>query len=245
MSFLGKRKSNRACAYNNSPFKKPRYFPPKPRVRRTTRSLINYRQNFRTGGFLGIETKFLDSAISGIEIPTTFATAVLDPTANSLCAIAQGDGESNRDGRQVTLKSLHVKGNIKHLGTDGSTVRILIVQDTQTNGAQMNGKDLILDTTDTSARPFGFRNLEKVSRFKVLYDQTFSMNQTPLYNGTTILGSSTRFFKTNITLPAVKVNYKATTASVSSITDNSFHILAVSSDVNDALEYNCRVRFMG
>ena len=59
-------------------------------------------RNVRTGGFLNMELKFYDTANTGININTSTdgSAGEQDPTSkNCLNAVAQGDGEQQRDGR--------------------------------------------------------------------------------------------------------------------------------------------------
>ena len=112
--------------------------------------------NARTAGFLGLEKKFFDTAVAMVALtaPTDAAGGEIDPTAlpgavACLNAMAQGDGEQNRDGKKVVLKSVQVKGFVQKLGGElaagpdsGTKVFVALVLDTQTNGAQLNSEDV-------------------------------------------------------------------------------------------------------
>jgi len=61
---------------------------------------------------------------------------------------AQGDGPSNRDGKEIAMLYLQINGTIalpsKEIQADapnGCSVFVAIVLDTQTNAAQMNSED--------------------------------------------------------------------------------------------------------
>ncbi len=127
----------------------------------------------RTGGYYGRftngELKFLDTVVS--DTPITAAMVI-----QNLTVIAEGNGESQRVGRKVTIKSVHIKGVITLIpATDAANtsdkVFGMLVQDMQTNGAAFTALDLI-DTNVIAS----FRNLANSGRFKVLYKKTFMFN---------------------------------------------------------------------
>lgn len=105
--------------------------------------------------------KFKDTVVSDTPIPTTMVI-------QNLTVIAEGNGESQRVGRKVTIKSVHIKGVMTLIqATDAANttdkVFGMLVQDTQTNGAAFTALDLI--DTDTVV---SFRNLANSQRFKIL-----------------------------------------------------------------------------
>ncbi len=129
----------------------------------------------RTGGYYGRftgmsgELKFLDTVVT--DTPITAAMVI-----QNLTVIAEGNGESQRVGRKVTIKSVHIKGVMTLIpATDAANtsdkVFGMLVQDTQTNGAAFTALDL-LDSNVVAS----FRNLANSSRFKVLYKKTFLFN---------------------------------------------------------------------
>ncbi len=207
-------------------------------------------RNGRTGGFLGIETKFKDSTYPPTAIAVTITGAEADPaTLDSLSAIAQGDGETQRDGRKCTLTSLHMRGQVTLSLTAGSALtasreaRVVVVWDTQTNGAQLNAEDVILAATNVE---HGFRNLQFTKRFKILKDQNWTLN--PLAAAGDGAANDTaavsRDFKWNFPLK-IPVIHNGTTAVVANITDNSLHVIAFASGTGVTLQYESRVRFVG
>ncbi len=208
--------------------------------------------NARTGGFTGIETKFIDYTYGPTAIATAQAGAEADPTtADCISAIAQGDGESNRDGRKAVLKSLHVRGNVTYSPIDDGTtigdsaiVRVIIVQDTQTNAVQENAEDVILPATNVE---HAFRNLQFSKRFRILKDFKFMLNIVAAAAGTATTvdsaGVSRNFaFDRDVNIPVI---HKATTAVVGAITDNSVHVIAFASRAGLLMSYESRVRFVG
>ncbi len=126
----------------------------------------------RTGGYYGRftgvngELKFKDTVVS--DTPITAATVI-----QNLTVIAEGNGESQRVGRKVTIKNIHIKGVMTLIPASDAAntsekVFGYLVQDMQTNGAAFVALDLF--DTDIIA---SFRNLANSGRFKILAKKTF------------------------------------------------------------------------
>lgn len=214
-------------------------------------------RNVRTGGFVGMERKFYDTARAAVALtaPADASGGEVDPgTVNCISAPAQGDGESNRDGRKIHIKSVHIKGNVfvntvpTATDTPGK-VFVAIVQDTQTNGAQLNSEDVYTNpSASTNLATMPFRNLQYSSRFKVLATKVVTADiTTAAYNGTSLVGFPTHktfeIYK-NVDIP---VTFSNTTAGVANVTDNSLHVIAYCQDTTSTpyIQYNARIRFVG
>lgn len=217
--------------------------------------------NPRIGGYLGIEKKFLDSSASyTVASPTDCTGAEADPTTlNCLNGIAQGDGESNRDGKNYIIKGItfdgvvyrnQLAGQANINATVSTFTTVAIVLDTQTNGAQLNSEDVY---TNPSAAANGnsdlLRNLQYSKRFKVLKKWVCVDPMGPMFthNGATYdIGGTAHnisFYADNLD---IKVSCTGTGNTVSSIVDNSLHVVAFTSGVNlVTLRYNARIRFVG
>lgn len=215
--------------------------------------------NARIGGLLGMEKKYIDYEYDGAVVATV-ASSESDPaTALALNAIAQGDGASNRDGRQAVMKSVQVTGMlIREAVATGDVeaqgdqyVRLVLLEDTQTNGAQFNAEDVFVDPTDTDLDPFTFRNLEYAKRFRILKDESFIIPASGSAGDPTAAGTGAAIKKFKWSVPLNRpVNYSGTTAAVASITDYSYHVMAVKAAITGgasdvSLKYVSRVRFVG
>ncbi len=209
--------------------------------------------NARTGGFLGIEKKFIDYTYGPTAIVTTNTSAEADPGSSVDCisAVAQGDGESNRDGRKMVIKNIHLRGNVEFAAIDDAgsiagpaIVRVAVIWDTQTNAGQENSEDVFLAATNVE---HAYRNLQFSKRFRVLMDRSFTLNLTAAAAGTAITvdsGGVARTFTMDKTVN-IPVEHKATTAVVGSVVDNSIHVIAFASRSGVNLSYQSRVRFVG
>ena len=125
--------------------------------------LIMYKAPIKLG-----EIKALDMPYATY---TLNATAVITP----LNLIRAGSSFFNRIGRRIEMKSLHFKGLISPLRTvaAGDYVRVMIVYDSQTNGAPPNISDILQDTDQAGANStnsYSSINLNNRDRFKVLCD---------------------------------------------------------------------------
>lgn len=92
--------------------------------------------------------------------------------------MAAGDTALLRDGNKILNKSVQLRLLYQNLDAAVNTYhRLIVVYDRQPNGANptINGAtDGPLDSTDPSA----LRNVSTVSRFKVLLDRSFEINNT-------------------------------------------------------------------
>jgi len=73
-------------------------------------------KNVRTGGLLGIETKFYDTSRSAAALaaPTDASGGEIDPTGtDALNTVPQGDSASSRDGMKISMKSIQIEGRIQ------------------------------------------------------------------------------------------------------------------------------------
>lgn len=72
-------------------------------------------KNARTGGLLGVETKYFDTSLVGSTVasPTDASGAELDP-ATILClnGVPQGNTATTRDGQKIAMKSVQIEGRI-------------------------------------------------------------------------------------------------------------------------------------
>lgn len=223
------------------------------------------RFNQRSGGYLGIELKFLDTAWTSVAIDqTTDGSGIeLQPTAGCTGAIsvpAQGDGESNRDGRKYTVKSIFFSGQIRWAAEsdqvdvdDWQPAFFALVLDTQANGATVNSEDVFINpsTSALAMLPQPLRNLQFSKRFRVLDHAMIAPGGAySMTDGASTSSISPMVAKT------VKLSWKGnvvcdstgTTANVSAAADNAFHIIAcvgATTPGTPSFTGKCRMRFVG
>jgi len=216
----------------------------------------------RTAGFLSIERKFYDTSLTetAIPAPTDSAGGEMDPSATSMVSTpAVGDGEQNRDGKQIVCLYLEIKGHVRTSAIEAALfpgqftqVMVAVVLDKQTNAAQLNSEDVFknLAGSATTATEV-LRNLLFGKRFRILKEHVFDVTpnattqQAANDYSTSQGGKSFRWF---IPLRNLKINFNAgTTASIANVLDNSIHVIAFANNVGltPVIAYNARLRFMG
>lgn len=217
--------------------------------------------NIRTGGFLGLETKFYDTSKTDASFaaPTDASGGELDPaTVDCISAPAQGDTEQSRDGNRIVIKSAQVTGIVTlpaeanlTAGEIPPVIHLALVQDAQSNGATLSSEDVYTNpsgSATTAASPL--RNLQYSSRFRVLAQWQASLPVRQVsYDGTNIEtdGVSIPFRLDWSGNMPVQFKGGATAAGVSGVADNSIHVIGFCSTTAQAprLSYNARIRFQG
>lgn len=228
-----------------------------PRVqkrRRTTRAIVVSR---------GIrpELKFYDTSLVTVSVtaPTGAAGAEHNPSATiSLNTVVQGDGESNRDGRQIQMTSIGVRGHIRTPVETNQTVTdetlmvmVALVLDTQTNGALLNSEDVFINpSADALLAAQPWHNLQFSKRFRVLKTQTIVFERSPelTFDGTNMeQGAMLQRFEMFVDLKGMVTTYSAATEDIANIVDNGLNIVAFanSTALGPKLSYQARLRFMG
>lgn len=251
------------------PMRRPRFAPaPMAFVRARGRSVGL--KNIRTGGLLGVETKFLDApkTLTSLVAPTDAAGAELSPSSvvtGCLSAPAQGDGPTNRDGNRIAMKSIFISGTVGLTGQTGladlsaeviPNVYLALVLDTQTNAATLNSEDVFQNVTgQAQAATAPVRNMSFTNRFKVLKTllipgDRFFVVAANNAGATTISTTANHVpFSISKSLGGLKVQFTtgSTTADVAGVIDNSLHLIGYCSSAAMApnITFTSRLRFVG
>ena len=211
----------------------------------------------------GQEWKYLDRSYgpTGVSITAAMSGAEADPSSvNCLNSTGTGDGGSNRNGRLIFMKSIHVSGIVQYYWSGGTVtqvdrnpiVAIWLVHDRQTNGAQLNSEDVFVNPLANAVTNIcAFRNLDYEQRFDVLHKELIVMKQTNIETvgggGGVKGGANTVPFNFIVRLRDMPVTFTDTGANVTSISDNSLHLVAVADcngQILPQLAYNSRLRFV-
>jgi len=220
------------------------------------------RRNIASMGFLGIERKFYDTTLvaSAVTAPTDATGGEHDPSATSMITTpTQGDGEQQRDGKQIACLYVEIVGTVACPAFEASAdlpnstaVFVAIVLDTQTNAAQMNSEDCFKNLgANAGLAPNPLRNLLFGKRFRVLRQKVFEFNQQAITQQAAndySWGGLRRNFRWYIPLKGLKINFNSgTTASVANVVDNSVHVIAFANSTTQVptISYNARLRFLG
>lgn len=207
------------------------------------------------------ERKYFDTELdsSALAAVTTAwgITHRQDPaTINTIFAPTQGDDFNQRSGRKVQVLKIQIQGEIRcdrqvnqTSADSASTIRILLVQDKQTNAAQMTPADLLQSGAGSVAIHM-FQNPAAFGRFRVLKDKKFTLqNPSMAFDGTDIEQAGLiRTFKFVVKFKKpVVIHFNATNGgTVADVVDNSFHIVAGSLGTNlaPAISYKSRIVFL-
>lgn len=219
---------------------------------RSSAMVVPYRSRgyLRTGGnygrygasnrAAGHELKWFD--VPETVVPVTVGGVIAE---NSFCEMAQGVGENERLGRKCTIKQLHITGTCT-LATPTSTsdtddiVRVMVIQDKQTNGSAENITDVLEYTGYQS-----FRNLSNSSRYRVLGEKIMAMNAVGGANvAAGYAGASVnKTFKFNLSKLWVTMEYDGATGAVSEMRTNNIFLLAISKSGLCSIVCQSRCRF--
>lgn len=140
-----------------------------------------YRGRFRRAGLWGRfqgpdkELKYFDQAVAATGIGTGGVFY------DGLVTVANGTGPSNRIGQKITVKKLMIRAELKNIpATDpnhtSDRVRLIVVQDTQSNGSVPTAAADILTNPTDGKLINAFNNMSNSKRFKTLYDKTHTLN---------------------------------------------------------------------
>lgn len=218
------------------------------------------------GVYAAGEMKYFDTERSATAIPangtyvgTSFPPNVSTPT--TLCCPVTGSGISQRIGRKVNVHRIVVKGIIQIVqqtgqaaGDAASTIRLALVQDTQTNATQAAGSDIFQVPTTVSAvnAVCSFQSLQNLGRFRVLRDKTINMqnpnmaNDTQAAGGIVQQGLQRKFKLTYKPNKPIQVSFNAVNGgTISDIVDNSWCVYALSTSTSLAptITYQARVYY--
>ncbi len=180
-------------------------------------------------GMLNVEYKFHDIQLTAQVISTT---AFISQLSN----IGQGDSGTLRDGDQIKAVRINVKGQVViHPSATRTTTRIMLIQDTQTNGAIFTSANILADITTNDAIN-SMLNLDNKFRFRVLYDKRITMS---------ITSDQIKFFQINKVLN-LRLRYSGTSGDIDDLSSNSLALLFISSEATNTpnITMFSRLRFV-
>lgn len=184
------------------------------------------------------ELKFLDTTVTQATVGSTG-----NITNTSLNLIPSGTGESQRVGRKVVIKRIHLKYVcvLKETGTSSSTddgVRVIVYLDKQCNGATASVTD-ILETTQY----LSFNNLANKNRFTILMDEHTDLRSQSGGGSTVAFGrmAVTKQWHHKCSLP---IEFSSTAGSLTEIRSFNIGILTISDRALIELNGKARVRYL-
>lgn len=220
------------------------------------------------------EMKYFDSDYNGGAIAAVTTTWVAgtsaDPlttinlgsaaVANPLCLIAPitGSALNQRVGRKISVRKIRCNMTVsvaaqaaQAVADTSCKVRLILVQDMQTNAGQMTGAQLFNDGTGAATVINSYQNPNNFGRFRVIKDKMLTisnLNVAGVPGSTDVIQASYRVnLKWNVNFKApIDCHFNATNGgTVLDIVDNSFHILAATDSTAyvPTLSYYARVAY--
>lgn len=204
------------------------------------------------------ERKYFDvekNAAALVATAATWAGTEVDPAASCLFSPGQGDAINQRVGNKVLVHKIAIRGLItvpkianQASGMNPFVVRYILYMDMQTNKAQSQGEDLMENGTAVADTILAYQNLNNFGRFRVLKDKMIAITRFDgSYDGTANqidYSGQIRPFKIYYKFrKPVPVRFGANNGNVADIVDNSFHLIALSSDIgmNPTIGYKARI----
>jgi len=190
------------------------------------------------------EMKLYDKTLSNTLIN---ATGIV-PFGGTLNDIAQGDTESQRIGRKVVVKSIHLHLRLALAPTTSNTatadnIRIMVVLDKQANGTAFINTDVLTVNAGSAPDFYSFNNIANKSRFRVLSDKKYQLSADAAFTSTSVLNScmADQHIKCNI---PIEYDHSATTGAISTIRSNNIAILAISEQgLGTFMQGTARIRY--
>mgnify|MGYP000011215041 FL=1 len=146
-----------------------------------------YRIARQLQGLINVEKKYSDVTSGASPILVNYSGAIVQ-----LTNIAQGDAINQRGGNSILMKSLMVRGYVEHnTGIPHSIVRVMLVLDTMNTGTAPTVANILSSTGGVWA-PSSLPNVTDKTRFKILSDKTFDLN-----NGANTIKSFKTYVKLN------------------------------------------------
>ena len=117
---------------------------------------------------LNVEVKYFDASLSG-----TMSQITAAGNFNHLTAIAQGDGQSTRDGNSIKCIGFDMRFELQQHSTPTSQiVRVVIIRQGYNDAYTPLCSDIFSDGTQIKS----FRNVNESRGYKVLYDRSFMLD---------------------------------------------------------------------
>lgn len=204
------------------------------------------------------ELKFFDSSnnsftcnLAGSVVSYTDTSLTSTTSTGSINQVVQGDTEVNRNGRQIIIKSVELRGYIDpNLSTlDFNIVNLYLIQDKQCNGALPAFNDIFI-TIPSANRGNRFPQVSNKKRFKILKKWHIPLSSTnnsiatpgapgviTFYAPIHVLDS---YIKCNI---PIEYDSSVSTGAIASVKSNNLLLVACDLLSEAILTINVRIRF--
>lgn len=195
----------------------------------------------RTGGYFGLYNRRGRDELKVIDTQVVTGPVLTTGTVTLLNGVAQGTDFTDRIGRKINIKSIHMKYFVQAYNSVdvplGDIFRIMLVWDYQTNGALAAVTDIL-----TTADILSGINLTNRDRFKVLYDKRHTMGAIEYTGAAPVAGDTIPRFGQRYIKCNMPVVFGGTGATVGSIQTGSLILLTIMNTSATGFASNTRVR---
>ncbi len=202
-------------SYSKKKYKRPGYYSCGKMVAGDAKQALALAKNVKS--LLNVEFKNHDISITPVGIPD--GVGVIHQLTN----IPQGDTGESRDGSNIKITSIYIKLLLNiNVSAITTSVRVLLVQDKQTNQTIYATSDL-LSTVANVQSIVSPMNLDNQFRFKVLYDKVFSIDDN---------GVQTKFIKIYKKV-STKLRFDASIPSIADLRSSSYSLVLISDETTN------------
>lgn len=178
------------------------------------------------------EIKFADTSIAANNIPTT-------GFVHHVTQVSAGDGESNRTGTAISVKTIAIRGIIgtaADLSVTQGVLRFLIVVDReQIADTSPTAAGIIADGVFTANPVMNLPNTEELERFRILYSsRPIELRRLSLDTDQFVPGTASSIFEYNWS-GTLKVSYNGT--AVSDIAKNGIYFVILSDQAAATVDF--------
>ncbi len=189
------------------------------RVARHVKSLLN------------VEKKNHDVSVTAVGVPDGVGTIF------QLTNIPQGDTTISRDGSNVKIISIYIKilMILDASATTGSSFRVILVHDKQTNQAIYTTAEL-LSTVVNGSSLVSPLNLDNQFRFRILHDKCYTLSDG---------GSKHKFVKI-FKKVNTRLRFDASTPSIADLRSSSYSLVLIGNETTNEpnVRFEARLRFV-
>jgi len=182
------------------------------------------------------ELKYVDTAQADYQTGTAGSITLLN-------GIAVGDDNTTRDGRQATMRSVHIRGFVASSGALAPNLpglaRVMVVWDNCPNGVLPAVLDIVSAATATS-----FPLINNQERFTILRDMEIPLDYVNVAATTTLVP---RTFPVDLYVKLASVSqFNGTGATIASLQNGALYLLTQGTNAGTGSVYcvlSARVRF--
>lgn len=151
-----------------------------------------------------------------------------------MSGLSMGDGEDQRDGDQIKLTSIRIKGAVAiNSSANNSIARMMLICDRHCNGVLPGVTDIL-----QSATYYDFPNRDNKRRFWIMWDKSWNLTT----DGREIVPFEYyRAFKKGL-----KVRYTGTAGTITGAKENNLFLLYISSEATNtpSIDGKWRIRYI-